>query len=76
VSGHVETRAVLAGAYRGPDVSRRQLLTHAVAVDETGRELAVLCNRVGLDSLADRQASDPSAPPTCPSCVRRLGGSR
>jgi hypothetical protein len=68
----METRAVLAGAYLRVR-SWRSYLTHAVEVNEAGVEVKVLCDRVQLDSLADRCASDPTAPPTCPACLRRLG---
>lgn len=64
---NIESRAVLAGAYTS---NRGRMLIHAVRVDDTGLELSVLCDRVSLDSLADRHASDPNAPPTCPACLR------
>jgi hypothetical protein len=65
----IETRDVLAGAY----MARKplSLLSHAVIVDEQGLAVQVLCGRVNLDSLADRYASDPAAPPTCKICQRR-----
>lgn len=66
-----ETRAVLAGAYVGR-LANRSLLTHAVSVDDTGAEVGTLCMRVRLDSLADRNAHDPTEAPTCKACSRRL----
>ncbi len=61
-----ETRAVLADAYQ----NRGPMLTHAVRLDADGNEVDALCGRVQVDSLADRFASDPHAPPTCPRCVK------
>jgi hypothetical protein len=66
----IETRAVLAGAYLNRDPQR--MLRHVVRVDADGVAYAVLCDRVDLDSLADRFAGDPDAAPTCPTCLRRL----
>lgn len=69
-----ETRAVLADAY-GPRRSAQTLLTHAVELDEEDREVRVLCNRVKLDSLADRFAlseADRQALPTCAVCARAV----
>ena len=71
VAGSVETRGVLAGAYRG---GMRALLTHAVELDGEGREVRVLCSRVTLDSLADPYALNDEqrqGPPTCPTCLAR-----
>jgi hypothetical protein len=65
----IETREVLAEAYRGLQKGR-SMLSHAVMVDEAGREVRVVCNCVKLDSIADRHASDPGAVPTCPRCRR------
>jgi hypothetical protein len=65
----IETREVLAGAYMSRSAS---MLSHAVEVDADGIELRVLCDRVELDNLADRFASDPYAAPTCKTCQRRL----
>lgn len=65
----VETREVLAGAYRG-GVART--LSHAVVVDATGIAVEVLCNRVNVDNLADRYASDPHAPVSCTACRRAV----
>lgn len=68
-----ETRGVLAGAYtaRNP----RSLLTHAVELDTSGSEIAVLCTRVNLDSIVDRYGmteTQAAAPPSCPVCAKRL----
>lgn len=68
----IETRAVLAGAYKGGAAAR--LLRHVVRIDADGNAIAVLCRRVDLDSLADRFAGDPLARPTCPECLRLLPG--
>ena len=61
-----ETRAVLAGAKWG--MAARHLecsRTHVVEVPDTP-----LCRRVKSTSLADRQATNPFAPPSCEDCVR------
>lgn len=71
----IETRAVLAAAYLGPNKGRyigHRMLTHAVEVDDNDHDVRVLCGRVELDSLADRNAGDWRVAPTCESCVRRL----
>ena len=68
----IETREVLAGAYKR-GVRDTRLLTHAVEVDERGRELRVLCSRVKFDSLADRGSLTEfqrGFEPTCPACAR------
>ena len=67
---HLETRAILAGAYRGTSVSRRTLLTHVAVVREDGSIARVLCGRVDIDSLADSGAMDVHAIPTCQTCAR------
>lgn len=64
----LQTRAVLAGAYRG---QMRSTLTHTVAVNEDGSDAYVKYKCVEVDSLADEHASDPNAPPTCKKCLRR-----
>jgi hypothetical protein len=70
----IATRDVLAGAYRGRDVSTRVLLSHAVYVDSNGTELATVCRAVKLDNLADCYASDGRQvwKPTCEACLARL----
>jgi hypothetical protein len=65
----IETRAVLAGAYKGA-AGRAALLTHAAVVVE-GDVTAVLCGRVAPESLADEFAADTTAAPTCATCARR-----
>jgi hypothetical protein len=65
----IETRAVLAGAYRGR-AATGAMLRHAVRVDADGHAVAVLCTRVALDNLADRHAGDPLAAPTCAVCLQ------
>lgn len=65
----IETREVLAGAYVG---HAKRMLSHAVVVDDAGRDIQVLCARVELDNLADCYASDPAAEPTCQICRRKL----
>jgi hypothetical protein len=69
-----ETREVLAGAYRAGLPGT--MLRHAVEVDEAGHAVRVLCNRVALDSLADRNAGDPHDEPTCRACLRVAGAAR
>lgn len=70
VSGNYETCAVLAGAYKGKRLSQRSTLTHTVRLNE-GRFAEVLCGTVDLDSMADSEADDPDAPPTCPRCAKK-----
>ncbi len=65
-----ETHAVLAGAYKGKRLFERQLHTHTVRLDN-GRFAEVLCKTVELDSVADSEADDPDAPPTCPRCAKK-----
>ena len=61
----VDVVGVLAGAYRGRDISARTLLSHAlVAGDEVS-----LCRRVPLGNLCDQ---DLGGEPTCPACAKRL----
>lgn len=69
---HDETRAVLAGAYRGRDISRRALLTHTVFVDSKGDDVGVGCRQL-LDNMADHFSGDAEsrdAAPTCPTCLK------
>lgn len=70
-----ETRAVLAGAYKGKRLSERQLLTHTVRLDD-GRFAAVLCGTVDLDSMAECEEDDIEAEPTCPRCAKKDPRSR
>lgn len=65
-----ETRAVLAGAYKGKRLSLRTLHTHTVRLDD-GRFAEVLYKTVELDSMADSEADDPNVPPTCPRCAKK-----
>ncbi len=68
---HLETRPVLAGAYRGAD--ERTYLTHAIVVEADGSELRVLC-RQPLDHIADYYSvsdAERRAPPTCARCLER-----
>lgn len=60
-----ETRAVLAGAYKGkgPEAA---MLTHVVDPCEQP-----LCHRVSAENLADPYATDVNAPATCKTCARR-----
>lgn len=69
-----ETREVLGDAYCfGPRNQKASMLTHAVMVDVYGSLVAVLCRRVSIDSLADRNAgNDVTAEPTCVYCRRAL----
>ena len=68
----IETRAVLGGAYRERDP--RSFLNHAVEV-KGGSDVAVLCNRVQLDNIADiyaLTADERAKGPTCKTCARKL----
>jgi len=67
----LETRGVLAGAYRGRG-EERTTHTHAVVVDDEGRDVRVLCPQP-LDHIVD-SCSDPQGShdaPTCPRCLPR-----
>ena len=73
----LESRYVLAGAYRGRDSDERSFLTHSVVVDtaddELGRDVRVLC-RQPLDHMADPLSAtveQAALPPTCPRCLER-----
>lgn len=72
---HLETRHVLAGAYRGRDISERALLTHSILVDGVhpdGTELRVLCGQP-LEHMADAYSHPDmiDEAPTCPRCLLR-----
>jgi hypothetical protein len=68
---------VLAGAYRGKDIGKRTLLTHAVAINEAGRCVGekTLCRSIDLDSMCTDPGTQYSEPPTCTKCKLRLGKS-
>ncbi len=62
-----QTRAVLAGAYKGKRANLDATRTHLVDTqDATGGEKA-LCGRAS--QLADCHASDPTEAPTCARCL-------
>jgi hypothetical protein len=67
----IETRGVLAGAYR----SRKSLgdaLTHSVEIDAEGNEVRALCSgRVKVENIADKYSGDTARRPTCPHCLAR-----
>lgn len=62
----VETRAVLAGAYRGKDTSDRTLLLHAV---DTATDIS-LCKRIDAGRICDVPMGGPELV-TCPLCRQR-----
>jgi hypothetical protein len=69
----LETRHVLAGRYRGKDISERALLTHTVVVDADDRDVRVLCG-FRVEGMADKYSAseaERSGPPTCPRCLER-----
>ncbi len=69
---HLETRHVLAGAYRGRQ-EERVTLTHAVVVDADERSVRTLC-RQPVDRMGDtygESAEELAMPPTCPRCLER-----
>lgn len=61
-----ETRDVLGGAYKG-NQETRAMRTHSL---EQGAEKS-LCGRVEESRLADAEAGDPDAKPTCPGCLKK-----
>jgi len=63
----IETRAILAGCYRGRALAGN--VTHAVSVD--GASEVVLCGRVSPEHLADPHACDTAQPPTCKACRKK-----
>lgn len=69
--GKIINFPVLAGAYLEPNLTKNRLLTHACEVDESGRAIRVLCNKVKLDSICPYK-SEATAEPTCPSCLRKV----
>ena len=66
----IETREVLGAAYL--PTRKAAMLTHAVVVDGDCRPLAVLCRRVRVENIADRNAnpSGLNEQPTCGVCLR------
>lgn len=62
-----ETRAVLAGAYRGKAARLHATLTHVLDTKQ-GR---TLCGRVKADSLADAGATATDAAATCEACNQK-----
>jgi hypothetical protein len=72
---HLETRAVQAAAYLGPNKGRTQL-THAVTVDGDGKVGRVICGRV-MEGSIERFSATPAAAaeePTCRSCRKKTRG--
>lgn len=65
----IETRDVLAGAYRGRAAKIDATLSHAVSIE--GDRERVLCGRVKVESIADAGAGDVDAAPDCPTCLAR-----
>jgi hypothetical protein len=61
---------VLAGAYRGKDISARPLHTHAVILSRDGYPQRTLCRRVPVDHLSDLDRALGDV--TCPECKRRI----
>lgn len=67
-----QTRGVLAGAYRGKDLAKRECLSHYYDVTEGNWGSAkTLCGRVNSDHLADPYAAEKN-PATCPACLERF----
>jgi hypothetical protein len=66
----IETRGVLAGAYRGKDVSERSLLTHYLKVTDGGEWAAKsLCGRILGERLSDVDEREDA---TCEACAVKL----
>jgi predicted GNAT family acetyltransferase len=66
-SQKLQTRALLATSYRGGRSKLDVTLTHTL--DATKGK--TLCGRVTELRMADADATDPHAPPTCPACLAR-----
>jgi hypothetical protein len=68
----LETRGVLAGRYRGKDISERALLTHTVVVGADDRDVRVLCG-FRVEGMADSYSApaELNDPPTCARCLAR-----
>ncbi len=69
---HLETRAVLAGAYKQRTI--RSSLTHSCLVDDQGNVAQVVCQRVKPVHMCDPCATETVATPTCPRCYVRVVG--
>lgn len=72
----VQTRQVLAGAYRGKDIGERTLLTHLVFVREVPDSDYVNDVRAGcaidVERLVDQCGAEPEGTaPTCPTCLAK-----
>lgn len=67
--GAFETRGVLAGQYRGRDVSDRPLLTHTAWPDSDD----AICGTIQSGGLADVYSDQEGSqlPPTCPRCLAK-----
>lgn len=66
-----ETRAVLAAAYKGLQHPLLTMHTHTIKFEHYDADGRVLCSRVKLSHLGDDPAANKTAPPTCPTCLRR-----
>jgi hypothetical protein len=71
---HVETRGVLAGAYRARKFDQsEEFLTHLVFVDERGSSLRTGC-RQPVDNMADIYSAsmeESGEKPKCPTCAKK-----
>ena len=67
----IESREVLEVAYMLAR-ARGTMLRHGVIVNRDRQAVEVLCRRVKLDSLADRNAGNPSDSVTCKYCLRKI----
>lgn len=70
----IQTRWMLAGAYKGGRQDLKHLLTHSVEVDANECEAELtLCGRIKGERLADVMADEAGndKPPTCKTCLRR-----
>lgn len=65
-SMNIETRDVLGGAYKGKQETRA-MLTHSL---EQGAA-KTLCGSLAEERLADAEAGNPAARPTCPRCLKK-----
>lgn len=69
----LQTRGVLAGAYKGKRTALDKTHTHLVDTADASGGFDALCGKVKPGNMADEYAGDDlKAEPTCPHCVKLL----